>query len=520
MMRCLLLLGLLPAFLALVACKASSKAIGYDTAVGIDPDGDYTGDDDDSSTGEIEDDFLTLPPAQTDVYVFVANPSRNTVSRINVETLEVRTTEVGVDPDIVITTPDYRSAAVFNRGDDTVSLIEASTLNVITVPIRDNLNSMRMSPDGMFVALWHDIDAEEDDDPPADGLQSFNEASFVNVITGDHWPMAVTYNPRDVVFTPDGETAAVVSDEYLSIIDLTTEPILPDLIELDPTLLDAPRAEEVILSHDAQWAFVRQLGAQDILVVDLLTHVVSRIPVGQNPTDLDLSPDGNEAVVLARGSQEIWVLDAEDPFLPAVIHGVPGGYGFGSLVFDPTGENVVLYTNAALIDRYATWNRNNDDITVRSLVKPVAGMAITPTGETMLAFHTLGDAPGADPDGPFFEEWALTMISLVDFRTNPLKLPAKPNGFSNSTNGNFGYFIMEEVPFLEVMDYTTLLHDEYELKSNPVHVGVLPDLQPNDGVEPMTWVNQDHDLGRLSFFDSDAKSLETITGFELNAGVE
>ena len=224
--------------------------------------------------------------------------------------------------------------------------------------------------------------------------------------------------------------------------------------------------------------------------------------------------------MLARGSQEVWVLDAHDPFDTPVVHSVPGGLGFGSLIFDPTGDTAVLFTNAALIDRYATWNRNSDEITVRALVKPVVGMAITPTGESMLAFHTEDDALDADPDGPFYGAWVLTMISLVDFRTNPLKLPAKFNGFANSTNGNFGYFIMEGVPFLEVMDYATLLNDEYPLKSTPVHVGVLPDLQPNDGIEPMTWVNQDHDLGRLSFFDSNEGSLETITGFELNAGVE
>ena len=241
----------------LLMLGCSSYQVNSDAANGSDASytsantGTGSSDTDSSTTiGEVEDDFLTLPPAQTDIYVFVANPARDTVSRINVETLEVRTTDVGIDPDIVITTPDYTTAAVFNRGDDTVSLIDADTLDIVTVPVRDNFNNMKMSPDGRFVAVWHDIDAEEADDPPADGLQSFNETSFVDVLTGDHWPMAVGFNPRDVVFTPNGQTAAVVSDEYLAIVDLTLEPILPHLIELDPGLLDAPRAEEVILSHD------------------------------------------------------------------------------------------------------------------------------------------------------------------------------------------------------------------------------------------------------------------------------
>ena len=121
----------------------------------------------------------------------------------------------------------------------------------------------------------------------------------------------------------------------------------------------------------------------------------------------------------------------------------------------------------------------------------------------------------ADPHG----EWALTMLALTDYRTNPLLLPAEPTGFANASNGNFGFFIMDGQPFLEQLDYQTLLHEEIELKSHPVYVGVLPDLDPTDGVEPQAWASQDHELGRISFLDPLTQSVETITGFELNAQI-
>ncbi len=34
------------------------------------------------------------------------------------------------------------------------------------------------------------------------------------------------------------------------------------------------------------------------------------------------------------------------------------------------------------------------------------------------------------------------------------------------------------------------------------------------------YVDQEHDLGQLSFYDAAADVLETITGFELNAEIE
>jgi len=53
-----------------------------------------------------------------------------------------------------------------------------------------------------------------------------------------------------------------------------------------------------------------------------------------------------------------------------------------------------------------------------------------------------------------------------------------------------------------------------------VWVGVMPDLDPTDGMEPPAWVSQQHPLGRISFYDADADVLETLTGFELNAAIE
>jgi hypothetical protein len=51
-------------------------------------------------------------------------------------------------------------------------------------------------------------------------------------------------------------------------------------------------------------------------------------------------------------------------------------------------------------------------------------------------------------------------------------------------------------------------------------VGSLPDATPNDGDVPYAWVSQEHELGRISFYDPDDGAFETLTGFELNAAIE
>ncbi|MBT3217917.1 MAG: hypothetical protein HN348_02390 [Proteobacteria bacterium] len=494
----------------------------WDTAEQANP-ADIADDDNGEEPGaEKEDDFLALKPAQTDVYVFVANPDRDTVTRVNVLTHAVDTTDVGHDPSMVLTTPDYQKAVVFNRGDDSVTIVNANTLETQEVEVRDNFNNMVMSPDdaGEWVVLWHDIDAEAEDDPAVPGLLSYNEASFVNILTGAHFPMAVGFNPRAIEFTPDASVAVVVSDDYLTFVDLSAATPTPRLIEVAEDPVNPPAAEEVILAPDGTYAFVRQFGGTDLVVVDLLTYEVDRIPVGDTPTDLDLSPDGSMAALVARADEELWLFEVADPHRPAQVLDLPAAEGLGSLLFDPTGKQGILYTTATATDHYATWDVDSGKITVRSLVKPVSTMAMSPTGESLLAFHTQTNAVDANSTSPFHNSWALTMIDLGDFRTNPLKLPAAPTGYAHSTNGNFAFFIMEQQPFLEVLHFDKLIYDQVTLKSNPVFVGVLPDLNTNDDDEPPVWISQEHELGRITFYDADDGSLETITGFELNSHIE
>jgi WD40 repeat protein len=381
---------------------------------------------------------------------------------------------------------------------------------------------MVLSPDGpgTWAALWHDIAAEDSDDPLTEGLQSYNEASFVNTLTGKHFAMAVGFNPRAIKFTPDASLAVVVSDEYLALVDLTVQTPVPVLIQVADDLLDPPAAEEVVLAPDGSYAFVRQFGTTDLVIVDLLDKSVDYVPVGANPTDLDLSPDGKYAAMVSRGDQQLWVFDVAQPYNTPEIIDLPAGGELGSLAYSPIGDQAILYTTATNTDRYASWNVNTGEIELRSLIKPVSGLSITPTGDTMLAFHTKADINNPDISSPFYNSWALTMVNLDDFRSNPLKLPAKVAGYAHSTNGSKGYFIMDNEPFLEVLDYQSLLYDEVRLKSSPVFVGVLPDLDDTDGDEPPAWVSQEHELGRITFYDSDDNSIETITGFELNSEIE
>jgi len=286
------------------------------------------------------------------------------------------------------------------------------------------------------------------------------------------------------------------------------------MIQVAEDLLDAPPAEEIALTPSGEYAFLRQFGETRLVIIDLLTELVDRVEVGLNPTDIDLTPDGRRAVVVARASAELYVFDTEDPYAAPEVIGLPEAELLGSVQFSPDGSKAVLYTTAADLNHYTTWDLSTDTFTVRALQKPVAGVALSPDGGTMMVFHDAErDAPETPTSNPFYGNDALSLIDLEDFRQNTLLLDAPPSAYANSTDGAYGFFIMEDQPYLEVLDYARLYHDELNLRSSPVHVGVLPGTT-------YAYVNQEHDLGRLSFFDPSTGVLETITGFELNSGIE
>lgn len=475
---------------------------GDDDADGASDTGDY------EPPPEEEDDFLRLAPAATDAYVFIANPARDTVTRVSVPSLAALTAEVGSVPSVVATAADYSHAITLNEGSDDVSLIVADTMAVTNVDVRPNLNRLELSPDGAWAICWYDPDVESDD--PADGVVSFNEVSLVNIATAAHTPMAVGFNPHTVVWSEDHTLAVVVSDASLAVLDLTAETVSPSLVELAADPISAPPAEEIVLSPDNRYAYVRQFGASELIVVDLDTGGLDTVPVGENPTDMDLSPDGARLSVVSRTAQQIWSFDPEDPWQTPEIVNLESA--FGSVLF-ATADTAIVYTNATRIATYATWDLASGTVVERSLVKPVKSMGVSDTGNSLLVFHTLDDAEGADTGSPFYDEWALTLVDLDDFRTNPLVLDAEPSGWATSDDGKWGFFILDGLDYLEILNFETLLYDELALPSEPVHLGVLPGGNT-------AWVSQDHSLGRISFYQPESGTFDTITGFELNSGVE
>jgi DNA-binding beta-propeller fold protein YncE len=521
--------SLLPVVLifAVTGCAESSiRGMGGDAEAW--DDDDYYGDDDDgmpsddgdgddtSDEPEDEDDFLTTEPRGTDVYVFVANPNRDTVSKINAWSRDIETIDVGDEPIQVLVSSDYQRAVTFNAGDDTVSVIDVTTDEVVDLDVREDFNFIQMSPNGRWVVAYFNA-ALEDADFDIDGVRSFTEVSFVDTVMKQVESYSVGFNPKQVQFTAESDRAVVISDSFITVADLSTAPIGLELLDLEADPVDPPVAAEVEITPSGGWAFVRYQGFDTIQAVHLETGEIGVLDAGINPTDLDLSPDGTEAIVVARDSSEVRIFDTSDPLgVDVEVLDTPDSSTIGSLVLAPSGDVGLLFTTIATEDRITFWDRNTDEMVTRGLVKPVEAVAISPDGNSALIIHTLADAEGEND--VFTDSYALTVVDLNTWLTNPVGLESKPTRWTTSNDGRFSLFIMENNRNVGVIDYATRLVDDVVVPSQPVHIGMMP--LETDPEEALGWVSQEHELGRISFVEPYDLAVETVTGFELNSNID
>ena len=484
-------------------------------------DDDMAGDDDDGDGAgepppEEEDDFLATEPRATDAYVFIANPERDTVSKVHAETRTIETIDVGDDPTMVLVSEDYTRAVAFNQGDDSVSIIDVETNEVVEVDVREDFNFIQMSPSGRHVVAWFNaalVDATFD----VEGVRSFTEVSFVDTLDGTVESYSVGFNPTDIKFTGDSSRAVIVSDSFITVAGLNDDPIGLTLIDLGADPVDPPTAAEVEVTPNGLWAFMRYHGVDEILLVGLTDGSLASLDGGSSPTDMDLSPDGSDCLVVARDSSELRVFDTADPInTPVQVLPTPITSTIGSLVMSPDGTRGLLFTTAVLEDRVTLWDVASGTMTERRLEKPIDSVAISPDGNSALIIHTLQDAP--DEDDLFTDSWALTVIDLNTWLTNPVALANQPTSWTTSNDGRYSLFIMENNRNVGVIDYATRLVDDVLVPSLPAFIGIMP--LESDPEDALGWVSQQHDLGRISFLKPFDLSVQTVTGFELNSDID
>jgi DNA-binding beta-propeller fold protein YncE len=499
--------------------------------------GVYSDDDDDAlhfdeglaGIGEVERTTLGVEPQTVDNFLYVLNPDLDTVSKIDFTLLgpdvKITTIPVGHHPSLIRACRSSSAACiaqspvVLNRGDDTVSIIDVQTDITQTVEIRKSLNQIVLSPTGEYaVAFWDQILADEENDQLVlSGSGSNNGITLVDTDGAQSKSWAIGLDPSVVRFTPDGERAVILSVSLVSVLNLGTglDDVIPFPIAIGDFSSNVLTPTDIEITNDGLYAYILTEETAGVFIVDLATGDVGELALDARPSDIDLAPDGDLALLTMRGTTDTTsrVLFIEpDADSPTILEEVSSDRIFGQSVI--VGDMALLFTNSpsyrleeiTLLD---IPDRRITDTLV--LVKPVQHVFAAPDDETCLIGHRMvaGDSPISSD---FYNNHeTVTMMSLSPpYSFNPIALEGTPASFAFTDSGRHGLIMLPNVKSLVILDLQTRLDSSVLLETTPVYMGSLP------GIEN-AFVSETHSLGRISFIDAETMEKDTITGFALNA---
>jgi hypothetical protein len=160
-----------------------------------------------------------LAPRAGDRRVYVANPTRNTVTIIDSTTLAISEQATGDTPIVVATVPGKDVALVINAGSHTLRVLRDTATCAKSFPIVAKANAVAIAPDGLHAVVWFDS-AQSIPGITSSSSGSTQEVSVVGLGTGCDADkvasVSVGYNPTTVVFSSDSTAAFVVTDDGIS----------------------------------------------------------------------------------------------------------------------------------------------------------------------------------------------------------------------------------------------------------------------------------------------------------------
>jgi YVTN family beta-propeller protein/VCBS repeat-containing protein len=324
---------------------------------------------------------LAAGPGTTDNFTATAHEGLSTSSvtvTVPISPFKFAPIAVGSNPTGLAASPDGKYLYVANRGDNSVSVIDASTRHVVTA-IRVGTAFTCGNQCGPY------------------GL----------AITPDGTRLYVTDSGSHPVLNPDGSVDYNTFETTVSVIDTVTNAVI-DAIEVVDVLgaTDGTAPIAVAMSPDGERVYVGYSGTMPVRVIDTETNTVISQTDGNVgvPRALAVSPDGKH-VYVANLSKSIAVIDTGSLSLDAV--GLLSG-GAAAVAISPDGNR--LYVSSQTVSSSSLTVLNTaDGSTIASVTlggasiegQSIQGIAVSPDGK-----HVYVANPSANT------------IALVDALTN------------------------------------------------------------------------------------------------------
>ncbi|HTB57525.1 MAG TPA: hypothetical protein VLC06_06605 [Polyangia bacterium] len=548
---------------AAVGCAGGAKSAGENSS-SPPPNGTGTGNGSGTSngtggsTGSLDAGGPPLPPEMevessyevpvaTGSYIWVANPDSGRVAYVAGATLQVHTVEAGNAPTYISAIPSATDDAVVVlnvlSGDATILRVAAGgELTKSTVSgLAAGANALTVSPSGRWVTAWTDARNVASPDP----LQGYQAVTLIDLSLTPPGKtiLSVGFRPVDVAYAADDSAAFAVTEDGVSVVDLTRSdaPQVTGNVPLTDDPTENADTRDVSITPNGRLAVVRREGSASLGIVDLTSGTLGAIDLSGAITDVDLTADGQSAVAVVRDTAEVAIipLGGGIPDPAAVQQVTIAGETVGSASIAADGKTVLLYTNAVAAERLTVLTLGpTPSYRVIKLHAPVLAVFATADASNAIVFHsesaaattatTTDGGAGASADGGgavtmdagLPSQTATNAFSLVPLGAD---LPAviqetdvPPQAVAITPAGDRVLVTerddVKKIYGVYVGEFPSMEIQKIALASPPIAVGVLA--AANEG-----YVAQKNAEGRITFVALDSGQARTLTGFEIGASV-
>lgn len=448
--------------------------------------------------------------------LYVLNEVFDRVVRIDPSDGSTKTVGVGRAPEALAATADGSWVVTLSRADHTLWAVDASEsdLRAHAVEIRPNHNTIAVSPSAAARFAITYVDLERLDELDIDGSASLNEVTVVDLqgAVPQSTSVVVGFNPKQVVFTPDGTRAVVLSESFASIVDLAA-PVDPVRIPLGAnTTSDPVTPETVIVTPDNELALVARRASSDVFVIELDPPSVNIVDFGILPTKFIASSDGATVVAISAYAQTVSMFDIATASVTLAT--AEGGITDGVVPLEPADRRVLLWGEGLAEEQAYSLDLETAEITTISLVNPPTRIAVGPGGSSVVLQRPYPTFDGDETDQLFDENDSLSILDPGESLITPHFLESEPTDVAftaNLTGDRLAVVTLRDAGRLAVIDLDTLL-----IVARP-HLGDVPrDLIPMGAPMAPAPVAIVHDQpwGYISFLHPDGE-IRTASGFLL-----
>jgi len=271
-------------------------------------------------------------------HIYVTMMGDDEVAVVDAETHAVtRHIAVGLNPAILLGTPDRSKLYSANWGDDTLSSIDVASAEVTSIALHGRPWVIAMSPDGksLYAGLGSNeiavIDTKSDtvartmpfDVLPASIIVSPDSStlyvarltdSTLEAISADtgsviHPPIPVGGSPAWITILPDGSTVYTLNflSGDVTVVDTATW-------QVTTTVSDGMGSAGIVgnVTPDGSLLCVTDYGTEDLSAIDTKKNAVAwTLPTEGRPVSIGFSPDGKRGYVGDYGPDSVAVTPAD-----------------------------------------------------------------------------------------------------------------------------------------------------------------------------------------------------------------